>query len=67
MVNLASYMHALNPVETIPGHFQREPGTMNVTMSKHKMILLLKFACNTNLGLKKLVARLKNDNFHLQN
>ena len=32
-----------------------------------KMILLLKFACNTNLGLKKLVARLKNDNFLLQN
>ena len=59
MVNLASYMHALNPVETIPGHFQREPGTMNVTMSKQKMILLLKFACNTNLGLKKIGCTIK--------
>ena len=24
----------------------------NVTISRHKMILLLKFACNTDLGLK---------------
>ena len=31
------------------------------------MTLLLKFACNTDLGLKKLVARSKNDNFLLQN
>ena len=38
----------VSPVETIPGHFQREPcrynESDNVTISRHKMILLLEFA-----------------------
>ena len=32
----------------------------NETMSKHKMILLLKFACNTDLGLKNWLHDKKN-------
>ena len=32
LINRVSYMHTLSPVEAIPGHFQREPGTMNLAM-----------------------------------
>ena len=64
MVNRASESCGNNPGSLPEGARYHESD--NVTISGHKMILLLKFACNTDLGLKKLVARLKNDNFLLQ-
>ena len=55
--NRAFYAHALSPVERVLGHFLCDPGHINVTISRQKeMILLLKFACNTDRGPKILVA-----------
>lgn len=65
--NRAGYAHALSPVERVLGHFKWNPSPMSVTIRRQKLILLLKFACNTDLGPKKLVAWSINDNFVLQN
>ena len=50
----AGYAHALSAVERVLRHFLWDPGPLSVTISKQKIILLLKFACI--LGQKKLVA-----------
>ena len=66
-------MHAytLSLVERVLGHFMWGPGPMSVTINRQKkIILLLKFACDTvktDLRLKKILALSTKDNFELQN
>ena len=59
--NQDSYSQALTPVEKVLCHFLWVQGPMNVR--RKKLILLLKFACNTDVRPKTLVARSINDNF----
>ena len=50
--NRACYVHRLSLVERVLSHFLLDPGAMNLTIGRQKMISLLKFACNTDLGPK---------------
>ena len=53
----ASYAHALSPVKRVLGDFLWDIGPMNLTVSKQKkLILFLKFACNTDLVPEIMVA-----------
>ena len=53
--NQACYVHSLSLVERVLSHFLFYPGAMNLTIGIQKMISLLKFACNTDLGPKKFL------------
>ena len=50
-----SYAHGLSSVERILGHFLGDPGPMDVTISRQKFDLLLKFTCNNDLGPKRII------------
>ena len=59
----ACYFHTLSLVERVLSHFLLDPGSMNMTINRQINDLLLRFACNTDLGPKTLVACSINDNF----
>ena len=51
----ASYAHALSPMERDLGYFLWDPVPLNVTISRQKIILLLKLALSSDLGSKNIV------------